>query len=664
MPEVTASGFDITAPHTGAVQTSLSNVLFAGIIDSALFGFVGNGSTDARAALAAADGAATTATAAIVLRPGVYSIQSDITVANEIVFSRGARLKPADGVTVHLAGGFWAGDYQHVFDLSAGGVVTGDSAAQGRVTPQHFGALGVGASNDDTDAINAALTFAALAVIRDEYASTLDVLLPPVDSFYHVTSDIIIRRNVRIEGGGSPGRSLGAVKIKFASTCTAGFWFAHPGGLSAPDPYSEEVGDDFYGAGRSVMRNLFLAPVTSGEVDFGIVHNVPVKLEFVEIEYFRLAGVFGHGQSAGDSDYGDPNGHDTTGQGSMYGNTNGSDYVRCVARFQTEGHGFVALGNNTQVMKYDTCDANGNKGAGFLDNSSVGNTYINCHTAQNSFIVPRNDLFYMCIKQHTSSAADEPGVGVNWRTYWVVVTATLYDAEWATDQTYRASGGINVVQRYNSAPTIIGHYSEGGIEAGIIPRGRTSVIGGAATGYQRVIKHPEFGTSQVLGAVPVNSPATWTHTDTAGDTYGAAIGSSGGEFAPKFLAFGHSQDDATSPASIWAFQWGAVRKTYELIRKGVTRVLEITGTGWSLDGWSGAGNVLFTNGLLLSGAGSKVVGMSAVANNAAITGTVKRGQIFFYSQPTAGGKIGAVVTTAGTVGDDAVVKEFGAIDAA
>jgi hypothetical protein len=37
-------------------------------------------------------------------------------------------------------------------------------------------------------------------------------------------------------------------------------------------------------------------------------------------------------------------------------------------------------------------------------------------------IAPFNNYYYLCILGHTSNALDEPGVGVNWATYWTLQT--------------------------------------------------------------------------------------------------------------------------------------------------------------------------------------------------------------------------------------------------
>ena len=75
---------------------------------------VSDGSTDARAAILAAD-----AVGPVILPPGTYAIASNMTLTNKITFDPGAKLKPANGITVTLNDGYVAEDTQHVFDISA-----------------------------------------------------------------------------------------------------------------------------------------------------------------------------------------------------------------------------------------------------------------------------------------------------------------------------------------------------------------------------------------------------------------------------------------------------------------------------------------------------------------------------------------------------------------
>jgi len=77
---------------------------------------IGDGTTNARAAIAAAD-----TDGPVYLPPGVYAVATNLTITNRVVFDPGASLKPASGVVITLSGGYTAQPQQAVFDTSAGG---------------------------------------------------------------------------------------------------------------------------------------------------------------------------------------------------------------------------------------------------------------------------------------------------------------------------------------------------------------------------------------------------------------------------------------------------------------------------------------------------------------------------------------------------------------
>lgn len=115
---------------------------------------IANGSTDARAAFAAADLWAQQYGLDLVLSPGTYTIASDLTLTSGLKVPRGAVLKPASGVTVTINGAFDAGLYQ-VFDTSGGG-----SVEVRNPRPEWWGAAGDGAT-DDAAPMQAAFTATA-----------------------------------------------------------------------------------------------------------------------------------------------------------------------------------------------------------------------------------------------------------------------------------------------------------------------------------------------------------------------------------------------------------------------------------------------------------------------------------------------------------------------
>lgn len=101
------------------------------------YGALGDGTTDDRAAIVLADAE----TGTLHFPPGTYAIASSLTIARPTSFAYGAKLKPANGVTVTLSGSVAAGLWQ-IFDCSAGGSVVVDASPYTDIemNPVWFGA--------------------------------------------------------------------------------------------------------------------------------------------------------------------------------------------------------------------------------------------------------------------------------------------------------------------------------------------------------------------------------------------------------------------------------------------------------------------------------------------------------------------------------------------
>ena len=414
-----------------------------------------SGVDDSRAALAAAS-------AIMELGPGIYRVASNLTLPHQVNLLPGALIRPEAGVVFHLAGGYAAGDYQHVFDISAGGSVTCDRSANGYVTPMHWGATGTG-TGDDTPAITAASRCAAFNVVRLEYAHSLPVKFPRPSSYYRLASTWWVTRTAEFFSD-HPAylRTQGAVELRAVSGLDAAVVVVHPGGASAPAGYRPENPPDhptvpglglLYSGLRSSFRNLVFKPETGATVRQGFVHNTVCHLSGCISTGFSEVNFHAHAQTSGSAlniaaHPGASN--DGTGQtiayngsGAVFGNTNGSTYDNCYGQLGGM-HGFVAHGNNSGTVTYYKCDGTGNNGSGFLENTTIGCEYIAGHSAQNSWKVLHNGVFYQCIKGHVSSGDSEPGVGADWRSFWTTNSATLLDAEWAIGVQYHPTGGVHV----------------------------------------------------------------------------------------------------------------------------------------------------------------------------------------------------------------------------
>ena len=155
----TVSGLSTTVSGMSSAVTAATT--FRGLFfipRDTTYGAVGNGTTNDRAAFAAADTAAAAAGGTILVTQGTYAIASNITISSPIVFMPGAKLKPANGVTVTL-NGYLEAPVSQVFDLSAGGLVTGSAKTRNAtVYPEWWGAVANGIT-DVTSPILAAVAF-------------------------------------------------------------------------------------------------------------------------------------------------------------------------------------------------------------------------------------------------------------------------------------------------------------------------------------------------------------------------------------------------------------------------------------------------------------------------------------------------------------------------
>lgn len=70
-----------------------------------------------------------------------------------------------------------------------------------------------------------------------------------------------------------------------------------------------------------------------------------------------------------------------------------------------------------------------------------------------STIVSNSGTNYVCRKSHTSSAADEPGTGANWTTYWETTTDTAGGA-WALSTSYNFIADFTMDSKYISVDQV------------------------------------------------------------------------------------------------------------------------------------------------------------------------------------------------------------------
>lgn len=172
--------------------------------DVRAYGAVLDGTADDRNALADAITATQASGVKVVtLAGGTALVGGALTVPNGVTLRvpEGAKLKPANGVTLTINGAFEAGLYQ-VFDLSAGGSVSFGAGSVDLVRPEWFGAKADGVT-DCTDALNTALAVAADVAGRGLTSGTDGGVVALSFGTYGVSSDIELPMGVKLIGCGS-----------------------------------------------------------------------------------------------------------------------------------------------------------------------------------------------------------------------------------------------------------------------------------------------------------------------------------------------------------------------------------------------------------------------------------------------------------------------------
>lgn len=237
---------------------------------------------------------------------------------------------------------------------------------QGAASAKWFGAVGDGTTNDAT-ALQRCLDYGG------------HLYIPAAEYFSSTT--LILRKNVILEGQGygfEPQLVDATVDLGYDDQPGSRIRFAAGvGGLDIQtwSTQTDETASIVYsqqGSMYSVIRNLALIGAGTGATATGLYARTLIHLENVHVRKFQGKG-FDISASAGPG--ADPS--------AEYGNASLSTITKCHAIYNGS-HGFHIRGVDANVIKLDSCYAQLNGGAGFLDDGFLGNAYINCGAATNT----------------------------------------------------------------------------------------------------------------------------------------------------------------------------------------------------------------------------------------------------------------------------------------
>lgn len=196
-----------------------------------------------------------------------------------------------------------------------------------------------------------------------------------------------------------------------------------------------------------------------------------------------------------------------------YGNAAFSHLDKCRAEFN--GNGFYTHGGDANVILVTNSDATANYGWGFWEDGFLGNMYVNCHAADNTYLsgtksqVKVGSTYYLVRK---TNKGIQPGVTTGWEDYYYQLPSTPgfgYFNEWSVDSIYRGGGAYNSLYALNGNNMFLNCYGEGGQIAQFGPR--TMVIGGNMAGMF-VIENTEMRIEASGGNFVTLTPLRYAHS--------------------------------------------------------------------------------------------------------------------------------------------------------
>ena len=408
-------------------------------------------------------------------------------------------------------------------------------------------------------------------------------------------------------------------------------------------------GVQLWGGNVNVSGAGAVTSFTAGDSPTG--HGVRVRGAFIECRdvasYFFGGDGFNIIASAGSV-------------GASQGNANSFVLNRCQAQFN-RGNGFVVAGTDANAGKIDTCSAISNGGAGFLEYSFLGNSYIGCHvrdcgvddptvagsgtggpTGTCQYPAASGTFYYVVAGQEAAASTTVPGTN---NAVWRQFGGHPYCKTWVSGMTW-----VNP-SPYGTNPTNV--------------NGRNVFLGCYAESAQAPCQatYPSLFIGGLLDEVTVVGSASWIRGSAAG-------GLSAGEFVSTNPADNQSRTSFGNPngGTIFEHQRGTTfaklrgrddffgKKAIDLLLNNSFQALNI---GLEATHPYGFGSV--TIGRLFVGRGdvNGAIQLGALNGVSDLSGqAVATGATFLDLSPATGAPAGWVCTSGGTVGSGAVFADL------
>lgn len=333
-----------------------------------------------------------------------------------------------------------------------------DGAGGGDVTPQDFGAVGDGVT-DDGPAFAAAIASLKASAENDAtiYKGS-NRLRVPAGNYFLGTTTLDITHTLIIEGEGSGLAGGIATKLK---------WSAGATGIRIQRYNTSGVGDvddpTHYGGDATILRGLYLEGAYTDYASEGAYHAVHAKARFAAEDVFCRNWQGNGFNIVADAASGPP----------KEGNANCFELRRCTTWYCQNG--VYIDGDDANAGTLEHCDFSYSREFGYWDTSALGNTVFGCHFEANGIhndpAAPKaitsylGNAFRVVEGQEVWASTNAPPATQTNNQGWIFYTAGGAIANirpaWVSGMTWRAGGAAYT---YGPSSTVnwISNYFEGG----------------------------------------------------------------------------------------------------------------------------------------------------------------------------------------------------------